>query len=123
MTSPLPRVLVIEDDPDVATMIAVTLRRAGFDVTVAHDGAGGIAAAQEEPPAAVVLDLRMVPMDGYAVLEELRADDRTSSIPVVVASILGMEERARRLGVSAYLRKPFVPGEVAQTVRGVIANA
>lgn len=120
MTDARPRVLVIEDDRDVATMMQVTLRRAGYDVSLEHGGDAGVEHAVREQPDVIVLDLRMAPVDGYEVLERLRADDRTASVPVVVASILEGEERARLGGASLFVKKPFAAGEIAEAVAKVL---
>lgn len=123
MTDDRPRVLVIEDDEDVASMMQVTLRRAGFDVTLEYGGSEGVDRALADAFDCIVLDLRMSPVDGYEVLDRLRADDRTAEVPVVVASILDGEERARLGGATMFVKKPFAPGEIANAVSEVVADS
>lgn len=124
MTDETPRivVLIIEDDEDVAAMLQVTLRRAGYDVRVVHDGETGLETAREDAPDVILLDLMMAPMDGFEVMERLQADERTTDIPVVIASILTEEARVRDLGAAKFVKKPFAPGEVARAIASVRAS-
>lgn len=102
------RVLFIEDDQAVADMYRLKLELDGYSVTVASDGETGVKLAREHPPDLVFLDIRLPKMDGLAVLEALRADNRTRYIPVIILSNHGEEElveRGLRLGALEYLIK------------------
>jgi CheY-like chemotaxis protein len=107
------RILVVEDDTSVSQMLRIVLEGDGHEVLVADDGSRGLATAARRAPDAIVLDVMMPFMDGFAVLEALRDDDRTSSIPVMMLSAIqqeSVEERCYRMGAQAFVRKPFDPG-------------
>jgi CheY-like chemotaxis protein len=104
------KVLVIDDEAVLSHILRITLESHGHEVMTADDGSRGFASAQRQAPDAIVLDLMMPVMDGFAVLEALRNDERTAAVPVVVLSAIGTgyaEEHCYRLGAKAYLRKPF----------------
>ncbi len=103
-----PRLVVIEDEFEVADAIRARLRANGFDVQVAHDGVEGIAAVEQCVPKAIVLDVRMPKMDGLAVLERLRANEETAGIPVVVLSAsLADKQTVLDRGARFFVQKPF----------------
>lgn len=102
------RVLVIEDNVDLAFGIRNNLEIEGYDVDVAYDGETGLATAAGNPPDLVVLDLMLPGIDGYRVLRELRS--RGSTMPVLMLTARGEEMdkvRALRLGADDYVTKPF----------------
>lgn len=102
------RILFIEDDPAVATMYRLRLQMAGHVVTVAGDGEKGLRLARETLPDLVFLDIRLPRLDGMAVLEALRADEKTARLVVVVLSNYSDRdtvERALSLGAREYLIK------------------
>ncbi|SDD82778.1 response regulator transcription factor [Glycomyces harbinensis] len=118
-----PRVLVVDDDPALAEVVARYLRREGFEVDYAADGATGLARALSTLPDLVVLDLMMPGMDGFEVCRRLR---RATAIPVVMLTARG-EENDRiaglDLGADDYVTKPFSPRELAARVRAVLRRA
>jgi DNA-binding response OmpR family regulator len=102
------KVLLVEDDPEVAEMYRFRLEVDGYRVVVAPDGETALRLASEDPPDLVYLDLRLPTIDGFAVLEALRADPRTGTVPVVILTNFSdpeQVERGRRLGAMAYLVK------------------
>lgn len=102
--------LLIEDDQVLTHVLRKVLEGRGHEVLSADDGSRGIAAAQRRSPDAIVLDLMMPYMDGFAVLDALRQDDRTAGVPVMILSAIqtdSVEERCYRLGAKQYFRKPF----------------
>jgi DNA-binding response OmpR family regulator len=102
------RVLFIEDDAAVAEMYRLKLELDGYTVTVAPDGEQGLKLASEGPPDIVFLDIRLPRMDGFAVLEALRADDKLKHVPVIILSNYGEAElvdRGLKLGALDYLIK------------------
>jgi CheY-like chemotaxis protein len=118
------KVLVIDDEPDVRWLIRMSLERAGHDVIVAEDGLRGIALAQRQRPAIIVLDLMMPVMDGYAVLAELGKDARTANVPVVVLSARALpeeEDRATEAGARRFLEKPFDPDALTDELNDLLA--
>jgi two-component system alkaline phosphatase synthesis response regulator PhoP len=80
----MPTVLIVEDDPHVASLYREKLRMAGYDVEVAADGKAGLQKALAERPAVMLLDMNLPEIDGTAVLKQLRADERGKDIPVIV---------------------------------------
>lgn len=80
------RVLVIDDDPALLTTLARVLASEGFQVDVASDGAAGLARARERRPSAVILDLHMPVMDGYAFLRDFRTIPECPAVPVILMS-------------------------------------
>ncbi len=99
-------VLVIDDDPSIRELLTRKLAKQGFRVEVANDGAHGLVRARELQPAAIVLDVMMPELDGWAVLTELKGDPATVDIPVVLLTILKRSELGFALGAVDYLIKP-----------------
>jgi two-component system alkaline phosphatase synthesis response regulator PhoP len=112
-------VLVIDDDPDILLLCRLNLGYAGMEVLEARGGEEGIAASLVELPDVIVLDLMMPQVDGIEVLRRLKAEPRTSTIPVVVitAKALGDDQDlTRALGADIVLMKPFTMRELTTRV-------
>jgi DNA-binding response OmpR family regulator len=117
------RVLVVDDDPTVAEVVARYLARDGHDVMCVADGRTALRRALDEPPDLVVLDLMLPGMDGLEVCRRLR---ETSTVPIVMLTALGAEtDRLVGLetGADDYVTKPFSPRELALRVRSVLRRA
>ena len=102
------RVLFVEDDPTVAQMYRLKLELDGYQVIMAKDGEEGLRLAREVDPDIVFLDIRLPKIDGFSVLQGLRAADRTRNVPVVILSNYGEQDlvdRGLRLGALEYLIK------------------
>jgi DNA-binding response OmpR family regulator len=113
--------LVLVDDDDAARrMMRRVLERRGFEVHDAADGASGLALARELLPGAVLLDLRMPgELSGFDVARELRADDATAAIPIVVVSAsthLDARELVAKVGCDAFVEKPVDFDELDSTL-------
>ena len=118
-----PRVLVVDDEPQILRGLRVVLRRAGFQVDVAATVAEALDALAVRPPDALVLDLVLPDGTGVDVLRELRA---WSALPVLVLSALGDErEKIRALdeGADDYVTKPFAAGELSARLRALLRRA
>jgi DNA-binding response OmpR family regulator len=103
-----PRVLIVEDDPDLLVVLRVNLTAIGVEPILAGDGRTAISRIQAERPDAVVLDVMLPGIDGWSVLEDLHA--LGDPVPIVVCSAkkdVEDMERARELGASGYVVKPF----------------
>ena len=100
-------VLVIDDDADARDLMRRFLAREGFDTVSAADGEEGLRLARQMKPDLITLDVIMPRMNGWAVLEALRADEALAAIPVVMMSILDEQEKGFALGAADYLTKPF----------------
>jgi DNA-binding response OmpR family regulator len=108
------RILVIEDDPALATMYQTALSFAGFDVAVAGDGLTALEDIDEEHPDLVVLDLRLPQLDGGAILREVAATPDTCHIPVIVVTGGDADDLPT---ASTVLRKPCDPALLVAAVQ------
>jgi DNA-binding response OmpR family regulator len=97
----------------------VYLQSAGYDVCSARDGPSGLAAIRREKPVAVILDIRLPRMDGWEVLQSIRADPETSDVPVVVVSVLDERVKGLALGAADYLVKPASRDDVVAALTRV----
>jgi two-component system nitrogen regulation response regulator GlnG len=112
-----PRILVVDDEPDMRWVLARTLREHGFAVAEAADGKAALEQVAAEPPAAVILDLRMPGLDGMVVLERLlKMAPRVAAIILTGYGDIPGAVRAMRLGAYDYLTKPFEPEDLALRV-------
>lgn len=120
------RILIVEDETDIASLIEFNLQRGGFETMTAHDGIAGTALALRERPDLIVLDLMLPGRDGYAVLREIRRDPRTVSTPVLMLTARARtEDRIEGLqaGADDYLTKPFSPKELLLRVQAILKRA
>jgi CheY-like chemotaxis protein len=99
----MPRVLIIEDDPETRDALSVFLQLEGYDVACAANGLAGLAEARAHRPDVILLDLMMPVLDGYGFRAEQKLDAALAAIPVVVVSALA--ER-RDIDASAFVPKP-----------------
>jgi DNA-binding response OmpR family regulator len=102
------RVLFVEDDADLAEMYRLKLELDGYTVIRAADGEEGLRMAKESHPDIIFLDIRLPRMDGFQVLEQMRADEELKHIPVIILSNYGeseLVERGLKLGALEYLIK------------------
>jgi DNA-binding response OmpR family regulator len=121
----LTRVLVIDDEAPIRLLCRVNLEAAGMEVREAGDGLTGLAAAREEPPDVILLDVMMPGMDGWQVLQELLEDPRTEGIPIVFLTAraeLRDQARGLELGGIDYVTKPFSPVDLAPLVEDLLAR-
>jgi DNA-binding response OmpR family regulator len=117
------RVLVVEDEPDVAELIRYNLSRDGYAVALAANGAEAVRQAGEIQPSLVLLDLRIPQLNGWEVCRRLKGDPLTRAIPIVIVTarvdegekVLGFE-----LGADDYVTKPFAVRELLARIRAVI---
>ena len=120
------RILIVEDERDIADLIGFNLTRAGYEVIKAYDGVEGTEVALRERPDLIVLDLMLPGRDGYSVFRELRRDTRTVNIPVIMLTARAQtEDRIQGLeaGADDYLTKPFSPKELMLRVQAILKRA
>ena len=120
------RVLVIDDDSAFLGMVTAALEEDGHAVVTASDGRHGLLRADDGHPDAIILDLRLPDMDGWAVCRALKADPVMAAIPVIILTAAAsptLKQRAGEHGCAAFLLKPCYPEDLAQTVRQVLAAA
>jgi len=118
------RILVVDDSPDVRLALATILEDAGHDVVEAEDGDQVFDLAIGESPDLVLLDVMMPRVNGFDALATLKADTRTSPIPVVMVTAKGRPEdmaMARSLGAVEYITKPWADGDVELRVDWALA--
>lgn len=121
-----PKILLVDDEPDALEVLGFRLREAGFTPILAKDGARAIAAARDERPALIVLDVMLPEVDGLEVCKILRRDPATAGIPILMLTaraaemdrVLGLE-----LGADDYVTKPFSPRELVLRIRKLLARA
>lgn len=118
-----PKILVVDDEPDVVELIEFNLRAAGYDVVSAEDGTSALKKAKEAAPDLIVLDVMLPELDGTEVCKQLRRDPATARTPIIMLTakageidrVLGLE-----LGADDYVTKPFSPRELVLRVRGLL---
>src|SRR2546425_3189603 len=116
-------ILIIEDETDVADLLSLNLRKAGFRVSTAGDGASGLQKARDDRPACIILDLMLPKMSGLEVCRILKGDTATAHIPILMLTakaeevdrIVGLE-----FGADDYVTKPFSPREVGLRIRAIL---
>lgn len=118
--------LVVEDEPDIAALVAYQLAQAGYQVRTSASGREAIGAVEADPPDLVVLDLMLPEMSGLDVLRTLRSRKETRELPVIVLTARREEEdriRGLELGADDYVSKPFSPRELVLRVEAVLRRA
>lgn len=126
MSTSIKSILCIEDEPEMIDLIRLILGRRGFEVKGATSGADGLKMIREEQPDLILLDLMMPAMDGWEVYQQIKADERTKGIPVIVVTAKA-QSIDRVLGlhiakVDDYIAKPFSPQELMNSVEKVIKS-
>ncbi|HXO19941.1 MAG TPA: response regulator [Thermoanaerobaculia bacterium] len=117
------RILLIEDEPDIAEVLQYNLEKEGYQVETARRGDSGLEAVRREPPGLILLDLMLPGMDGLELTRLLKRETATSRVPIVMLTakteevdrIVGLE-----LGADDYISKPFSPREVVLRVKAVL---
>src|SRR5580698_7535194 len=119
----IPKILVVDDEPDALELIKFNLKAAGYDVVTAADGDEALKKARSLLPALIILDLMLPEVDGLEVCKILRRDARVSATPIVMLTtkaaeidrVLGLE-----LGADDYITKPFSPRELVLRVKRLL---
>ncbi|MGO8684215.1 MAG: response regulator [Thermoleophilia bacterium] len=116
-------ILVADDDPDILSIVAMSLEAQGYTVLRAANGREAVTQAHENMPDLILLDMMMPELSGYEVIGELKADETTRAIPVVGLSAKAMStdmERATDAGIDGYITKPFRIAQVLNVVEGYL---
>lgn len=120
------QVLVVEDDVDIAELVAFNLERQGWECAMVHHGTEGWEQIQRRRPDLVILDVMLPGMDGIQIFREMKQNDMTRGIPVIFLTARGeLDDRLEGLSLGAddYVTKPFSPKELVLRVRNVLARA
>jgi len=116
----MPKILVIEDEPDIADFVKRGLILKGFEVEVAHTGYKGLEIAQSSYPDLVVLDLMLPDADGIDICRELRASSDMGIVILTARSVVGERIRGLEAGADDYVPKPFAFEELLARIRSVL---
>ncbi|MFN8066463.1 MAG: response regulator transcription factor [Vicinamibacterales bacterium] len=117
------RVLVVEDDPDIADLMRRYLQKAGYEVEVRAAGRDALTLVQANPPDLLVLDLMLPQVSGLDICRSVRADEKTAAIPIIMVTARAEESdriAGLDLGADDYLPKPFSPHELVARVRALL---
>lgn len=117
-------ILCVEDEPEMIDLIRLILGRRGFEVKGASGGLEGLQVIREQPPDLILLDLMMPDMDGWEVYQQIKADEKTKNIPVIVVTakaqsidkVLGLHIAK----VDDYITKPFSPQDLMNSIDKVL---
>ena len=119
-----PKVLIVDDEPDVLLTLRMILEAEGFDPSLAADGETALRRIDDEHPDLVLLDIMMPVLDGWFVLAELAGRSRRPCVVVCSAKSSDADRlRARELGADEYVTKPFEPDDLLAVIRRVLARA
>jgi DNA-binding response OmpR family regulator len=120
MTQARKRILAIDDDAGIRSLLSHVLRRSGYEVALAVDGAEGLRSIEALAPDLVLCDLHMPVMDGFAMLELVRAKRSSAGVPFILLTAMDDRRnvlRGLRLGVDDFLSKPVRPEALVESVR------
>jgi CheY-like chemotaxis protein len=118
-----PRVLIVDDYPDAREMYAEYLQYSGFDVIEASNGIEAIERAADSRPNIILMDLSLPVMDGWEATRRLKADKRTTDIPIVALTghaLAGILDGAKKAGCDAFVTKPCLPEDLVKEIRRVL---
>lgn len=127
MKDEVKNILCIEDEPEMIELVRLILGRHGFNVQGANGGKEGLEKVKKNPPSLILLDLMMPDVDGWEVYQQIKADEKTSHIPVIVITakaqnidkVLGLHIAK----VDDYISKPFSPQALLESVEKILKNA
>jgi len=118
----LPRILVVDDDQVMVSLLHTLLQLDGFEVAGAHPHESVVDAARASQPDLIVMDVFLRGSDGLAILAELKADPALAGTPVVMCSGMDVSEQCMRGGAQAFLIKPYAPDHLLDTIRACLAE-
>ena len=110
MGEKIKKILVVDDEPDVASLLTLMLKSQGYEVITAGDGQDALEKARSEKPDLIVLDIMLPKLDGYRVARMLKFDENFSHIPIIMVTAK-IQEKDKKIGIEtgadAYVTKPF----------------
>jgi len=117
------KILIVEDEKDIAEAIEYNLKKEGFEVVLAHDGNRGLKLARERDPDLIILDLMLPGIDGLEICKVLKREDQTSNIPIIMLTAKGSEVDkvlGLELGADDYMTKPFGMRELIARAKTIL---
>jgi DNA-binding response OmpR family regulator len=121
----MPRILIVDDEPNIVLALEVLMKREGYEIRTVGDGERAVEAAETFRPDLILLDVMMPRMDGFEVCQRIRADASLKDISIVMLTAKGREverEKGLALGADLYITKPFSTREVVQKVKELLAS-
>jgi len=118
------KLLVVDDEQDIAQALKVRLKASGYHVVLASDSVQAFTMANSEKPDLIILDIMIPGGGGFVVAERLQQSQTTHRIPIIfLTGIPGGEERAYKLGASGYVMKPYHPDELLEIIHRALENS
>ena len=120
-----PLILIADDDPDILALVSFRLERAGYEVVQARNGEEAVQLALARRPDLAVIDVMMPRIDGYEATRQLRRQEETSRMPIILLTARVQEEDIARgfdAGADDYVRKPFSPQELGSRVQAALGR-
>lgn len=117
------KILIVDDDPGILSLIEFTLKSNGYETIVANDGRSGIIEAIEKKPDLILLDITMPDINGYLICEKLKKEEATRNIPIIMLTALDMGkdfEEALKKGADWYITKPFEKQHLLQRISYIL---
>jgi two-component system alkaline phosphatase synthesis response regulator PhoP/two-component system response regulator VicR len=122
----MPRILAVDDEPNIVRLIQVNLERHGYQVETANNGAQALTKIKANRPDLVVSDVMMPEMDGFELLANIRRDPTLMDLPVIMLTAKAQDRdvmQGYQTGADMYLTKPFNPQELLQFVKRILSSA
>lgn len=120
------KILVVDDEPDIVSMLKMRLEASGYEVITAVDGSSGYDKAKSDLPDLIILDLMLPGIDGYQVCRLLKFDEKYRRIPIIMLTAKSQKEDkewGEKVGADFYLTKPFEAGEVLGKIKELLEKA
>ena len=117
------RILIVDDELEMAEMETMRLKASGYEVAVAHDGPSGLKQVKFWQPDLVILDIMLPQMDGYQVCERLKKDPQSQNIPIILVSAMDQKydtNLGKKVGADFYFTKPFEPVVLLAKIRELL---
>ncbi|MGZ3567931.1 MAG: response regulator transcription factor [Thermodesulfobacteriota bacterium] len=115
------KILVVDDELDVAKALKFRLKASGYTVVLAYDSVQGFMMANKEKPDLIILDIMIPGGGGFVVAERLKQSSATHHIPIIfLTGISGGEDKAYKIGASGYLMKPYQPEKLLETIHDAL---
>ena len=125
MAEKVKKILVVEDEPDVASLLTLLLKSQGYDVITAGDGQEALEVARSELPDLILLDIMLPKLDGYKVARMLKFDEKFSYIPIIMLTAKIQEKDKKvglEMGANAYITKPFDTADLLDVIKQTLAT-